>query len=243
MTEALIQEVRKIMEKSPSIAFFGGAGVSTASGIPDFRSATGLYNQKSETSYSPEYMLSHDFLIDHPGDFSDYVRNNLINDEAKPNGAHRALKTLEDRGQLTAVITQNIDGLHQLAGSSKVLEIHGNLTDYYCRACGKPADRKAFLETTGAFHCDCGGVIRPDVVLYGEGLDERVWKEAAESIAKSQTLIVGGTSLMVYPAASLLSYYRGKELILINQEATGADRHADYVLQGDISKILPALVD
>lgn len=242
MTSELIQEVKQVIERSPSIAFFGGAGVSTASGIPDFRSATGLYNRQSDTAYSPEYMLSHDFLMDHPGDFSDYVRNNLINDEAKPNGAHIALKKLEDMGKLTAVITQNIDGLHQMAGSRKVLEVHGNLTDYYCMSCGKTADRQAFLDTSGVYRCHCGGVIRPDVVLYGEGLDQGVWSEAAASIAAAQTLIVGGTSLMVYPAASLLSYYRGKELILINQEATGADHRADYVLQGDISEILPAIV-
>lgn len=240
---AELDQVRKIISKSPSVVFFGGAGVSTASGIPDFRSATGLYNRIENTSFSPEYMLSHEFLMSHPADFSDYVRRNLIAPEALPNGAHLALKRLEDQGKLSAIITQNIDGLHQLAGSTNVLEIHGNLTDYYCMRCHKPFERTEFLKGQGESHCSCGGIIRPDVVLYGEGLDQRVWREAVEAIERAQTFIVGGSSLVVYPAASLLNYYRGHELILLNQEPTPADRYADYVLHGDISLILPSLVE
>lgn len=240
---AVFQQVRDILQESQSIVFFGGAGVSTASGIPDFRSATGLYNQKHDTRFSPEYMLSHEFFESDPGAFSDYVRKNLIYPDAQPNGAHRALAELEQQGRLLSVITQNIDGLHQRAGSKKVLEIHGNLTDYYCTACGRSVAESVFLEAQGVCHCaHCGGVVRPDVVLYGEMLNQRVFSEAIAAIERARTFIVGGSSLVVYPAAGLLRYYRGHELILLNAEPTQADARADYVLHGDISKLLPALI-
>lgn len=239
----VFEKVRSILKESDNIVFFGGAGVSTASGIPDFRSATGLYNRKRNTGYSPEYLLSHEFFAGHPGEFSDYVRENLIYEDAKPNGAHLALAELERRGKLKAVVTQNIDGLHQAAGSKVVYELHGNLTDYYCTRCRRPIDKELFLQGKGVTECPhCGGVVRPDVVLYGEGLDMNVFSAAMRAINKARTFIVGGSSLVVYPAAGLLNEYYGHELILLNQEATPADSRADYVLHGDISKLLPALI-
>lgn len=237
-----LKEVRALIKEAKSIVFFGGAGVSTASGIPDFRSATGLYNRRENTNFSPEYMLSHEFLMLEPDAFSDYVKKNLFAPEAKPNGAHIALKELEDEGKLLGVITQNIDGLHQMAGSKKVLEIHGNLTDYYCMDCHKAYTKEDFLKVSGALHCNCGGVVRPDVVLYGEGLPMDVWSEAVSLIEQAEVFIVGGTSLVVYPAASLLQYYRGNKLILINQEPTPRDAYSDYVIHGDISRVLPELI-
>ncbi|HEY8389921.1 MAG TPA: NAD-dependent protein deacylase [Clostridia bacterium] len=244
MDSQTFQVVKDLIAQSQNIVFFGGAGVSTASGIPDFRSATGLYNQKSNTDYSPEYMLSHEFFIKHPDQFSDYVRNNLIYDKAKPNNAHKALVVLEKQGKLKAVITQNIDGLHQQAGSTNVFELHGNLTDYYCIGCKKEYTKEEFCAHSGAFLCKkCGKVIRPRVVLYGEGLDMNVYWTAVKYIQHSDVFIVGGTSLVVYPAAGLLDFYSGHRLVLINMEKTPADSRADYVLQGDVSKILWDLVN
>ncbi|MDY3051656.1 MAG: NAD-dependent protein deacylase [Ndongobacter sp.] len=238
-----IAQAKDIVQQSRNIVFFGGAGVSTASGIPDFRSATGLYNQAAHTQYSPEYMLSHEFLQLHPDEFSDYVRNHLIYPQAEPNGAHLALAALERRGTLRAVITQNIDGLHQKAGSRRVFELHGNLTDYYCTRCGTSVASERFFDATGVFRCpECGGTVRPDVVLYGEPLNGSVLEQAVEAIREADTFIVGGSSLVVYPAAGLLNYYRGNRLILINESVTPADRRADIVLHGDISAILPQLV-
>lgn len=236
--------VKEIIKTSFNIVFFGGAGVSTASGIPDFRSATGLYNQKKNSTYSPEYMLSHDFLVKYPDQFSDYVRQNLIYEKAKPNGAHKALVKLEEQGKLKAVITQNIDGLHQQAGSKNVLELHGNLTDYYCSSCKKEYTKEEFCQGSGTFFCSqCSKVVRPKVVLYGEGLDMSVYWTAVKFIQQAEILIVGGTSLVVHPAAGLIDYYHGHKLILINMEKTSADLSADYILQGDVSKILCDLVN
>lgn len=237
--DTLYTEVKEIIENSNNIVFFGGAGVSTASNIPDFRSSTGLYNAETGQHYTPEYMLSHSFFRDHPDEFAKYYKKNLIYPDAKPNNAHIALAKLEERGKLKAVITQNIDGLHQSAGSKNVLEIHGNLTDYYCVKCKKEYDLDYVLKTEGIDHCEeCGGIVRPDVVLYEEPLNYDVFDRAIEAISNADVFIVGGTSLVVYPAAGLLRYYNGNKLILMNMEPTTQDGIANYVLHGDISKIL-----
>ncbi len=236
-----MQELKEIIKNSDNIVFFGGAGVSTASGIPDFRSATGLYNRRSNTAYSPEYMLSHEFLEEHPEEFSRYYKENLIYPDARPNKAHLALAKLERLGKLKAIVTQNIDSLHQMAGNTRVLELHGNLRDYYCVRCGKKYTLDEVLREKGASHCDCGGFIRPDVVLYGEGLDQTVIMRAIEAIRAADVFIVAGTSLVVYPAAGLVNYYRGDKLIMINKEPTSGDARADYVLHEDISEVMDEL--
>ena len=236
-----MQELKEIIKNSDNIVFFGGAGVSTASGIPDFRSATGLYNRRSNTAYSPEYMLSHEFLEEHPEEFSRYYKENLIYPDARPNKAHLALAKLERLGKLKAIVTQNIDSLHQMAGNTRVLELHGNLRDYYCVRCGKKYTLDEVLREKGASHCDCGGFIRPDVVLYGEGLDQTVIMRAIEAIRAADVFIVAGTSLVVYPAAGLVNYYHGDKLIMINKEATSGDARADYVLHEDISEVMDEL--
>lgn len=244
MDKTTFEQVKKLIQDSSNIVFFGGAGVSTASGIPDFRSATGLYNQKSNTQYSPEYMLSKEFLKTHPDEFSDYIRDNLIYQNAKPNKAHYALTKLEQQGKLKAIITQNIDRLHQQAGSSNVLEIHGNLYDYYCTGCRQQYTLEQFQSAKGALYCSkCFQVVRPDVVLYGEGLNMTVYYSAVRAIEQCDIFIVGGTSLIVYPAAGLLDYYHGHKLVLINMEQTPADIRADYILRGDVSQILHDLVN
>lgn len=236
-----IEELKEIIKNSDNIVFFGGAGVSTTSGIPDFRSATGLYNRRSNTAYSPEYMLSHEFLEEHPEEFSRYYKENLIYPDARPNKAHLALAKLERLGKLKAIVTQNIDSLHQMAGNTRVLELHGNLRDYYCVRCGKKYTLDEVLRQKGASHCECGGFIRPDVVLYGEGLDQTVIMRAIEAIRAADVFIVAGTSLVVYPAAGLVNYYHGDKLIMINKEATSGDARADYVLHEDISEVMDEL--
>lgn len=236
-----MQELKEIIKNSDNIVFFGGAGVSTASGIPDFRSATGLYNRRSNTAYSPEYMLSHEFLEEHPEEFSRYYKENLIYPDARPNKAHLALAKLERLGKLKAIVTQNIDSLHQMAGNTCVLELHGNLRDYYCVRCGKKYTLDEVLREKGASHCDCSGFIRPDVVLYGEGLNQTVIMRAIEAIRAADVFIVAGTSLVVYPAAGLVNYYHGDKLIMINKEATSGDARADYVLHEDISEVMDEL--
>lgn len=203
---------------SNNIVFFGGAGVSTESGIPDFRSATGLYNKKNDMGYTPEYMLSHEFLEKHPEEFSEYYKNNLIAKGVKPNITHRVLARLEKMGKLKAIVTQNIDSLHQMAGSKNVYELHGNLRDYYCIKCGKKYDMSYVLKNSGANYCSCTGYIRPDVTLYGEMPDQEVFKQAIYAISQSDVLIIAGTSLSVYPAAGLLKYYRGDKAIFINKD-------------------------
>lgn len=239
-----LQEARKWIDEGQRIVFFGGAGVSTASGIPDFRSATGLYNKKNDTGHSPEYMLSHEFAVREPKNFQDYVKEELIYEDAEPNGAHKALKILEDEGKLAGVITQNIDSLHQKAGSKKVVEVHGNLRDYYCTKCGKSYDLSYFMEHENPVTCEkCGGMVRPDVTLYGEALDQASFSHAINLVSRADVFIVGGTSLMVYPAAGLLSYYNGDRLILINQERTPLDGRADLVFHEDISKVMMEMVD
>ncbi|NLC13242.1 MAG: NAD-dependent protein deacylase [Chloroflexi bacterium] len=229
----------RLIETANSIVFFGGAGVSTASGIPDFRSATGLYNRKRNTNFSPETMLSYQFMVTHPMEFYAYMRENLNYPEAKPNLAHLALARLEARTPNVTVITQNIDGLHQAAGSTNVLEVHGSLKRFYCMKCGR--DYPAALVWVGKEvpHCPvCKGMIRPEVVLYGEMLDERVMMLARSATNLADLMIVGGTSLVVYPAAGLLQDFNGRELVLINRDPTPYDRTATYVFHEDLGILL-----
>ncbi|WP_237036707.1 NAD-dependent protein deacylase [Mediannikoviicoccus vaginalis] len=244
MTSNNIDKLKEIIKKSNNIVFFGGAGVSTASGIPDFRSATGLYNEKNNKGYSPEYMLSHEFFSEHPREFMDYVRNNLIYEEAKPNKCHLALKKLEDMGKLKGIVTQNIDSLHQLAGSKNVVEIHGNLRDYHCVNCGKYLSFEDMKERDFSIKCpNCGGVLRPDVVLYGEALDLENINNAINLIENAEILIVGGSSLMVYPAAGFIDYFRGDTLVLINKTKTSYDSRADFVFYEDIGNTMSQLAN
>ncbi len=238
-----IQTVRDLIAQSDNIVFFGGAGVSTASGIPDFRSATGLYNREHNLNYSPEYLLSHAFLKSHPDDFYTYLRENLYYPEAQPNAAHYALAKLEELGKLKAVITQNIDNFHQRAGSKNVLELHGSMERYYCQRCRKEYDPAYALRGKAAPRCSCGGLVRPDVVLYGETLNADILNKAIAAISRADILIVGGTSLVVYPAASLVRYYRGNKLILINFQPTAYDDWANHVIAGDISVVMAELIE
>ena len=238
-----IKEVKKLIDESNNIVFFGGAGVSTASGVPDFRSATGLYNRENNSKYSPEYMLSHDFFVNHPDEFMTYCKENLMIEGIKPNQAHYALAKLEKMGKLRGVITQNVDSLHQEAGSKNVIELHGNLRDYYCTKCHKNFDLAYVKSFPKEAHCDkCGGIVRPDIVLYGEGLDQNSISYAINLIAQADVLIVGGTSLVVYPAAGLIDFYKGDKLILINKDQTSRDTRADYLINDDIAKVMESLV-
>ncbi len=244
MLEKEINHLRQLIEKSEYIVFFGGAGVSTASGIPDFRSVTGLYNQHTGSHYDPETILSHSFFITHPKEFYDYHLNHLILADAKPNPAHIALVELERRGKLKALITQNIDGLHQKAGSTKVIELHGNAFDFYCVNCRKHFILDFILAHKGLPRCShCGGIVRPNVVLYEEPLDSATIDQAIDALSAADLLIVGGTSLVVYPAASLINYYTGKNMVLINRDITNCDHRVTLLLRGDIAKILPAAVN
>ena len=238
MKEKVLQ-LKKWLEESERVVFFGGAGVSTESGIPDFRSVDGLYNQKY--AYPPETMLSHTFLVHHPKEFYRFYHDKLVCPNVKPNITHLKLAELEQAGKLTAVVTQNIDGLHQAAGSINVLELHGSTHRCYCAKCRKPYPAAAINEVEGVPHCDCGGVIRPDVVLYEEGLDQKVINESVRQIAAADMLIVGGTSLVVYPAAGLVNYYRGRKLVLINRDATSLDSRADLVIHGSLGEVFGAL--
>lgn len=235
--------VKEIINRSEKIVFFGGAGVSTESNIPDFRSESGLYNAVSKYGKSPETMLSHSFFMNHMETFYDYYKNNLIYTEAQPNAAHVALAELEKQGKLIGVVTQNIDGLHQLAGSEKVFELHGSVLRNYCMDCGTFYDLDYIMEEE---HCDglipkcekCGGVIKPDVVLYEEMLDDDVVSGAVDAISKADTMIVGGTSLVVYPAAGLINYFKGNDLILINKSHTQYDDRATLTIHDSIGKVL-----
>ena len=234
------QALKRILDSAKRIAFLGGAGISTESGIPDFRSSDGIYKAQQAYGVPPEVLLSHDFFLGYPEVFFDYYRKNLIYPDAKPNRAHKALARLEQDGKLNAVITQNIDNLHQLAGSKNVLELHGSVYRNHCMQCRKFYPVEAILKANGVPRCDCGGIIKPDVVLYGEGLDERVLTDSVRAIREADTLIVGGTSLAVYPAAGLIDYFRGKELVLINLSSTPRDSEATLCLH---EKIGDALAD
>ncbi len=233
----MVEQLERLIEKSSNIVFFGGAGVSTESGIPDFRSVDGLYHQKF--AYPPETMLSHGFFVAHTAEFYDFYRAKLIVKGVRPNAAHLRLAKLERQGKLKAVVTQNIDGLHQAAGSRCVYELHGSTLRNYCTRCGKFYDVDFIAQSTGVPRCTaCGGIVKPDVVLYEEGLDEAVMEGAANAIRKADLLIVGGTSLAVYPAAGLLRYYRGRELAVINRDPTPADAMATLVLNMPIGEAL-----
>lgn len=238
-----IEKLRKIIEASDNIVFFGGAGVSTESNIPDFRSSKGIYSIYDNLEYPPEEILSYSFFRKHPDYFYDFYRNNLIYKDAKPNDAHIALAELEKRGKLKAIITQNIDGLHQKAGSKNVLELHGSIYRNYCMKCYKEFDLDYILNSEGVPLCDkCKGIVRPDVVMYEEALDMHVLRKSIEYIQKAEVLIVGGTSLVVYPAAGLIEYYRGNNLILINKSQTPYDSRATLVFNDSIGKILKQAV-
>lgn len=234
MTER--ETLKQWLSESGNIVFFGGAGVSTESKIPDFRSTDGLYNQ--QYAYPPETILSHTFYMRRPEEFYRFYRNKMLFPDAEPNRAHKALAKLEQEGRLRAVITQNIDGLHQKAGSREVLELHGSVLRNHCTKCGKFYGLEAVLESEGVPRCTCGGVIKPDVVLYEEGLDQHTLQKAVYYISNADVLIIGGTSLTVYPAAGLIDYYGGKKLVLINKSVTPMDSRADLVISGPIGEIL-----
>lgn len=230
------QKLEELIKSSKNIVFFGGAGVSTESGIPDFRSVDGLYHQQYK--YPPEEILSHTFFEEKPEEFFDFYRKKLIVPDAKPNAAHLRLAKLEREGKLRAVITQNIDGLHQMAGSKNVLELHGSTLRNYCTRCHKFYDQAFIAASTGVPHCTCGGIVKPDVVLYEEGLNSDILHQSVEALQKADLLIVGGTSLAVYPAAGLLRYYGGRELVVINKTPTPADSSATLVLHMPIGQAL-----
>lgn len=235
-----LERFRDAVANAKKMVFFGGAGVSTESGIPDFRSVDGLYNQKYDAP--PETILSHTYFSKHPDDFFRFYRDKMLYPAAEPNAAHKKLAQWEQEGKLTAVITQNIDGLHQKAGSKNVLELHGSVLRNYCRQCGKFFGLDAILDSTGIPHCDaCGGVIKPDVVLYEEALDDSVMEQSIRHISEADLMIIGGTSLAVYPAAGLIHYFRGKTLVLVNRDATPLDDRADIVLHEKIGAVFSAL--
>ena len=235
-----IETLREWIRQSDNIVFFGGAGVSTESGIPDFRSVDGLYHQHYR--YPPETILSHTFYERNTEEFFRFYRDKMICLSAKPNPAHTALANLEKQGKLRAVITQNIDGLHQAAGSKNVLELHGSIHRNFCERCGEFYGIQAVTESTGIPVCDCGGIIKPDVVLYEEGLNENTIDESVRYISSAEILIIGGTSLAVYPAAGLVTYFRGRHLVVINKTPTPMDSRADLLLSGKIGETLSEVV-
>ena len=235
----MVQALEEIIAKSSSIVFFGGAGVSTESGIPDFRSVDGLYHQKY--AYPPETILSHTFWEENPEEFYRFYRDKLIVKGAKPNAAHLRLAKLEREGRLKAVVTQNIDGLHQAAGSQRVYELHGSIHRNHCLRCGRFYDAAFIRDSEGVPHCECGGIVKPDVVLYEEALDDEVVEGAINAIECADLMIIGGTSLAVYPAAGLLQYFRGDTVVQINRDHTSYDARATLSLHESIGKVLGAI--
>lgn len=235
MYEKEIEELQKIIDDSSRIVFFGGAGVSTESGIPDFRSADGIYHQKYK--YSPEQVVSHSFFLQYPEAFYEFYREKMMLLDAKPNPAHYKLAQMEKAGKLTAVVTQNIDGLHQAAGSRTVYELHGSIHRNYCMKCGRFYDAEYVKQSSGIPRCVCSGVIKPDVVLYEEGLDPKTIRGAVEAIAEADTLIIGGTSLVVYPAAGFIDYFSGKHLVVINKSETAKTVQAELSIAAPIGEI------
>lgn len=231
-----MKTLQQVVDESKSIVFFGGAGVSTESGIPDFRSPDGLYNQKYDVP--PEELLSHDYFFSHTEKFFEFYREKMLCLDAKPNKAHLKLAELENAGKLTAVITQNIDGLHTAAGSKTVYELYGSVHRNYCLKCGKSYSAEYMLHSDGVPHCECGGIIKPDVVLYGENLDDRTVTGALSAIERCDTLIIGGTSLTVYPAAGFIRYFNGNNLVLINMSSTPYDNKADLVIHDKVGEVL-----
>ena len=239
-----IGKLTQILRDSNNIVFFGGAGVSTESNIPDFRSSNGLWNEKLQINLTPEQLVSHTMFMRYPEEFFEFYRDKLIYPDAKPNAAHIALAKLEEMGKLKAVVTQNIDGLHQASGSKNVYELHGSVLRNYCMSCNAFYDEKFILESKGIPTCPkCGGKVKPDVVLYEEGLDEATIQGAVAAISQADTLIIGGTSLIVYPAAGLINYFKGKNLVLINKSETSADSKADLVIHDAIGKVLGEAVN
>lgn len=236
MYQEEVRKLQEIIDDSRRIVFFGGAGVSTESGIPDFRSADGIYHQHYK--YAPEQVVSHSFFKAHPDVFYEFYKEKMMCLDAQPNAAHRKLAQLEEAGRLTAVITQNIDGLHQKAGSKKVYELHGSIHTNYCQKCGRFYDAAYVKETPGIPRCECGGIIKPDVVLYEESLDSMTIEKSIRAIAEADTLIIGGTSLVVYPAAGFIDYFRGKHLVVINKSATAREVGAQLSISAPIGEIL-----
>lgn len=235
-----IEKLQQMIDGSRRIVFFGGAGVSTESGIPDFRSVDGLYHQKFD--YPPETILSHSFFISHTAEFFDFYRQKMICLTARPNAAHRKLAELEAAGKLSAVVTQNIDGLHQMAGSKNVLELHGSIHRNYCQKCHECYSAEEILNSTGIPRCSCGGLIKPDVVLYEEQLDSRTIDESLRYISEADMLIIAGTSLTVYPAASLIRYFRGSYLVLINRDPTPMDNRTSLTIHGKVGEVLGQII-
>lgn len=240
MYEAEIAKLQEIIDDSENIVFFGGAGVSTESGIPDFRSADGIYHQQYR--YSPEQIVSHSFFVRNTEAFYEFYKDKMMFLEAKPNAAHLKLAQLEAEGKLKAVITQNIDGLHQAAGSKAVWELHGSIHRNYCQKCGKFYDASYVKHADGVPRCECGGLIKPDVVLYEEGLDPGVIDHSIRAIRESDTLIIGGTSLVVYPAAGFIDYFRGKHLVVINKSATAKEVRAELTIAAPIGEVMKGIV-
>ena len=238
-----MEQLKEFIDKAKKIVFLGGAGISTESGIPDFRSNDGVFNAIRQYGYPPETLLSYRFFADYPEIFFDYYRKYLIYPDAKPNRAHLALAKLEQQGKLNAVVTQNIDGLHQAAGSRHVCELHGSVYRNHCTRCRKFYSLEQIMQMKGVPTCTCGGVIKPDVVLYGEGLDDDVVRDSIRSIREADTMIVGGTSLAVYPAAGLIDYFRGDTLIVINLSATPRDREATLCVHKKIGEALSFVLD
>lgn len=239
MYEAETARLQEIIDDSENIVFFGGAGVSTESGIPDFRSADGIYHQQYR--YSPEQIVSHSFFMRNTEAFYEFYKEKMMFLEAKPNAAHLKLAQLEAEGKLKAVITQNTDGLHQAAGSKNVWELHGSIHRNYCRKCGKFYDASYVKNADGVPRCECGGLIKPDVVLYEEGLDSGVIEHSIRAICEADTLIIGGTSLVVYPAAGFIDYFRGKHLVVINKSATAKEVRAELTIAAPIGEVMKGL--
>lgn len=235
------EELKKIIDTSKNTVLFTGAGISCPSWIPDFRSADGLYNEKGG-GYSPEQIISHSFFVAHPKEFYEFYKSKMVYPKAKPNAAHRYFAKLEEEGKLSAIVTQNIDGLHQAAGSKNVLEFHGSVHRNHCMRCGKFFDVNYVMNSSGAPKCDkCGGPVKPDVVLYEEGIDADVFEKSVAAIENAQTVIVVGTSLAVYPAAGLLTGFRGENLVLVNKQATPFDRYATLVFNEDVVNVVKRL--
>lgn len=235
-----IEKLKELIDSHNNIVFFGGAGVSTESNIPDFRSSTGLFNEKLNKNFSPEQLVSHTFFKKYPEDFFKFYKDKLIYEDAKPNNAHKALVKLEEMGKLNAIITQNIDGLHQVAGSKNVLELHGSVHRNYCSKCNKFFNLEDMLNLGGIIpYCDeCGAIVKPDVVLYEEALDNRVVTKSVNALSNADLLIIGGTSLVVYPAAGFIDYFNGDSVVLINKSSTGYDSKASLVINNSIGEVL-----
>lgn len=239
-----IEKLKELIDSHNNIVFFGGAGVSTESDIPDFRSATGLFSEKLNRNFSPEQLVSHTFFMRYPEDFFKFYKDKLIYEDAKPNKAHIALSKLEEMGKLNAIITQNIDGLHQMAGSRNVFELHGSIHRNYCTKCGKFFNLEEMLNLGGIVpHCDnCGAIVKPDVVLYEEALDNSVVNKTINALSNADLLIIGGTSLVVYPAAGFIDYFNGDSIVLINKSSTGYDSKASLIINGSIGKVLSQVI-